>query len=153
MIHVAHVLEEVEPGRYGVGERNLKIVKQTLEGAGYRVRIHGIEHCVPDRVEFYQTQSNKRYPFRAAYADRVLSRLWGMPEDIIILTEEWHRECFKGLIVNGFWRDLPVVELRGWKDQPAQTVARKVTRMITELPECPKSSASRIPSVQGTLSS
>ena len=151
MIRTAHILEEVESEFYAESEKYLTRLRTILTRMGYAVRMHGIEHCIPHVVEFYRTQGNKRYPSRAAFSDHVLERIRGHEGDIVLLTAPWHRECFKGLIVDGTWNGLPVIEMWQRRNSKTPEIIAHVMRKITELPTCQKQSASKTRNVRETI--
>ena len=141
---VAHIMEEVEPELYGASATHLKIARAVLSRASYRPRSHGIEHCPPDVVEYYRTQTNMRYPYRAAFTDSFTSRVRRLPGDIVVVTESWHRECFKGLLRNGVWDGMHVVEMLRHEGEDAPVAITRMTLELSELSRCPNRFASKI---------
>jgi len=144
MSPVAYVMEEVEPEAYARTEHNLALLRTMLEHAGFRVRQRGVEYCPPALVDHFRTQTSRRYSFRAAYETTVLRRLRGAPGDIIVATEPWHVDCFRGLLRGGRWRDLPVLILEDWQAGDAKETARRIQRALAELNRWPN------PSLSGT---
>jgi len=141
---VAHIMEEVEPGLYADSANHLKIVRAVLSRASYRPRSHGVEHCPPDVVEYYRTQTNMRYPYRAAFTDSFTNRVRRLPGDIVVATEPWHRECFKGLLRNGAWDGMHVIELLRQEGEDAPIATARMTLALSELNRCPNRFASKI---------
>lgn len=139
---VAHLMEEVESELYGATEVHLRVLRTALSQV-YRPRSCGIEYCPPDVVQFYKTQANMRYPFRAAYMDRFMVRIRAAREDLIVMTEPWHVECFKGLLQNGVWRETRVVSIIRYEQEHASVTKARVSLALMEFTRCQNRSALR----------
>lgn len=141
MNSVAYVMEEVEPDLYEGTENYLKTLRSVLSQANYSPRSCGIEHCPPDVVLFYQTQTNMRYPFRAAFMDQFIVRMKMMLGDMIVTTEFWHMECFKGLIRDGIWKGMRVINLERYENESAEITRVRVSLVLSEFTRCQSQSA------------
>jgi hypothetical protein len=106
----AWILSEVVHERR---EDRLQRLKTVLEACGFEPWVLDRKICDEHAVKRILVQHTIE-PWRISYCDQVLPRLaQAKPGDVIIATEGWHQDVFRGLL-GAAWDGPPVVEV--WID-------------------------------------
>ena len=114
----AYILSDVgEPVRYRRHER-LQAMRAVLLRMDFEVEIIEEGTVTEAMVESLRTQFGSKQPLLDGYGHVVRDRLSHVEHgDVIVATEGWHREIFRGLLainVGRYHQNVPVVEL--WID-------------------------------------
>lgn len=113
---LAHILTDVTKAELSVDKLHRAVrVKTVLEQLGFEPAIYDKSLIDSERAANLETQINAADGYYADFADQFDKALTSRSKagDVIIATEAWHEQCFKGLLAidSGRYKDIPVIEL------------------------------------------